>query len=120
MYFWGNHINGIENFWGLCKVRLAKFRGLHKHKFYYHIKEGEFRYNFCFLCSASFILYSLFRSFLFKTELVLFLLLDTFFGCFFCFLFFIYLSCLNLSIFYISINYEKIQRQYTPNKTGRC
>ena len=22
-----NHINGIENFWGLCKVRLAKFRG---------------------------------------------------------------------------------------------
>jgi len=26
-----NHINGIENFWGLCKVRLAKFRGVHKH-----------------------------------------------------------------------------------------
>ena len=25
-----NHINGIENFWGLCKVRLAKFRGIHK------------------------------------------------------------------------------------------
>ncbi|MBS9768491.1 MAG: IS1595 family transposase [Flavobacteriaceae bacterium] len=24
-----NHINGIENFWGLCKVRLAKFRGVH-------------------------------------------------------------------------------------------
>ena len=23
-----NHINGIENFWGLCKVRLAKFRGI--------------------------------------------------------------------------------------------
>ena len=45
MYFWGNHINGIENFWGLCKVRLAKFRGFHKHKFYYHIKGGEFRYN---------------------------------------------------------------------------
>ena len=45
MYFCGNHINGIENFWGLCKVRLAKFRGLHKRKFYYHIKEGEFRYN---------------------------------------------------------------------------
>lgn len=22
-----NHINGIENFWCLCKVRLAKFRG---------------------------------------------------------------------------------------------
>jgi transposase len=41
-----NHINGIENFWGLCKVRLAKFRGIHKDKFYLHIKECEFRYNF--------------------------------------------------------------------------
>jgi transposase len=41
-----NHINGIENFWGLCKVRLAKFRGVHKHKFYLHIKECEFRYNY--------------------------------------------------------------------------
>ena len=41
-----NHINGIENFWGLCKVRLAKFRGMHKHKFYLHIKECEFRYNY--------------------------------------------------------------------------
>jgi transposase len=40
------HINGIENFWGLCKVRLAKFRGVHKHNFYLHIKECEFRYNF--------------------------------------------------------------------------
>lgn len=33
-----NHINGIENFWGLCKVRLAKFRGVHKHTFYYTLK----------------------------------------------------------------------------------
>ena len=41
-----NHINGIENFWGLCKVRLSKFRGIHKHKFYLHLKECEFRYNF--------------------------------------------------------------------------
>ena len=40
------HINGIENFWGLCKVRLVKFRGVHKHNFYLHIKECEFRYNF--------------------------------------------------------------------------
>jgi transposase len=39
------HINGIENFWGLCKVRLSKYRGIHKHKFYLHIKECEFRYN---------------------------------------------------------------------------
>ena len=33
-----NHINGIENFWGLCKVRLSKLRGIHKHNFYLHIK----------------------------------------------------------------------------------
>jgi len=41
-----NHINGIENFWGLCKVRLAKFRGMNKNTFHLHIKECEFRYNF--------------------------------------------------------------------------
>jgi len=40
-----NHINGIENFWGLCKVRLAKFRGINKSTFYLHLKECEFRYN---------------------------------------------------------------------------
>lgn len=40
-----NHINGIENFWGLCKVRLTRFRGVQKHKFYLHLKECEFRYN---------------------------------------------------------------------------
>ena len=40
-----NHINGIENFWGLCKVRLSRFRGIHKHKFYLHLKECEFRFN---------------------------------------------------------------------------
>ena len=39
-----NHINCIENFWWLCKVRLAKFRGVHK--FYLLIKECEFRYNY--------------------------------------------------------------------------
>ena len=41
-----NHINGIENFWGLCKVRLAKFRRVHRHTFYLHIKECKFRYNY--------------------------------------------------------------------------
>ena len=40
-----NHINGFENFWGLCKVRLSRFWGIHKHKFYYHLKECEFRFN---------------------------------------------------------------------------
>ena len=32
-----NHINGIENFWGLAKVRLAKFRGMSKRTFYLHL-----------------------------------------------------------------------------------
>ena len=41
-----NHINGIENFWGICKVRLNRFRGIHKHKFYYHLKECEWRFNY--------------------------------------------------------------------------
>ena len=40
-----NHINGIENFWGLCKVQLSKFKGIHKHNFYLHIKKCEFKYN---------------------------------------------------------------------------
>ena len=40
-----SHINGIENFWGLAKVRLSKFRGIHKSHFYLHLKECEFRFN---------------------------------------------------------------------------
>ncbi len=40
-----NHIHGIENFWELCKVRLTRFRGIHKHKFNHHLKECEFRFN---------------------------------------------------------------------------
>ena len=40
-----SHINGIENFWGLAKVRLSRFRGIHKHTFYLHLKESEFRFN---------------------------------------------------------------------------
>ena len=40
-----NHINGIENFWGLAKVRLFKFRGMNKQTFYLHLKECEFRFN---------------------------------------------------------------------------
>ena len=39
------HVNGIENFWGIAKTRLVKFRGLRKNKFYLHIKETEFRFN---------------------------------------------------------------------------
>jgi transposase len=41
----GIHINGIENFWGYSKQRLAKFHGLSRKNFYFHLKECEFRYN---------------------------------------------------------------------------
>jgi transposase len=37
------HINGSENFWGLAKMRLAKFRGLNRATL--HLKECEFRFN---------------------------------------------------------------------------
>ncbi|MDD3238367.1 MAG: IS1595 family transposase [Candidatus Gastranaerophilales bacterium] len=40
-----NHINGIESFWGYCKMRLAKFYGLKKEEFLLHLKESEFRFN---------------------------------------------------------------------------
>lgn len=40
-----SHINGIENFWGIAKMRLAKFRGLNRNTFYIHLKECEFRFN---------------------------------------------------------------------------
>ena len=35
------HINGIEGFWGLAKVRLTKFKGLPGHTFHLHLKETE-------------------------------------------------------------------------------
>jgi transposase len=41
----GNHINGIEGFWGYAKTRLARFRGTHPNTFIYHLKECEFRFN---------------------------------------------------------------------------
>ena len=39
------HINGIESFWSFAKRRLAQFNGVPKQKFYYHLKETEFRFN---------------------------------------------------------------------------
>jgi transposase-like protein len=39
------HINGIENFWGLAKMRVAKFRGLNRATLHPHLKECEFRFN---------------------------------------------------------------------------
>ncbi len=41
----GNHINGIEGFWGYAKTRLARFRGMHPNAFLFHLKECEFRFN---------------------------------------------------------------------------
>lgn len=41
----GNHINGIEGFWGYAKTRLARFRGMNPNTFYLHLKECEFRFN---------------------------------------------------------------------------
>lgn len=51
-----SHINGIEGFWGLVKNRLTKFKGIHKHTFYLHLKESEFRYNFRTKNSYKFLL----------------------------------------------------------------
>jgi len=39
------HVNGIENFWGVAKTRLTKFRGMNKNTFYFHLKETEWRFN---------------------------------------------------------------------------
>ena len=39
------HVNGIENFWGIAKTGLSKFRGIKKDKFYLHLKETEYRFN---------------------------------------------------------------------------
>jgi transposase-like protein len=41
----GQHINGIESFWGFAKHRLGKFKGIPKYKFEIHLKETEFRFN---------------------------------------------------------------------------
>jgi transposase-like protein len=41
----GQHINGIESFWGYAKHRLTKFKGIPKNMFELHLKETEFRFN---------------------------------------------------------------------------
>jgi len=41
----GQHINGIEGFWGYAKHRLTKFKGIPNEKFEIHLKETEFRFN---------------------------------------------------------------------------
>ena len=41
----GNHINGIESFWGYAKPRLIKFKGILKKSFQVYLIETEFRFN---------------------------------------------------------------------------
>jgi len=41
----GNHINGIESFWGYAKHRLVKFNGISRDLFEIYLKETEFRFN---------------------------------------------------------------------------
>lgn len=40
-----SHINGIEAFWSFAKVRLHRLKGIHKHTFFLHLKECEWRFN---------------------------------------------------------------------------
>lgn len=36
-----NHINGIENFWGINKVKIYKFREMNKKKFTYILEDVD-------------------------------------------------------------------------------
>lgn len=40
-----NHINGIESFWSYVKRKMRKHNGIPRNKFYYYLKESEFRFN---------------------------------------------------------------------------
>jgi transposase len=40
-----HHVNGIESFWSYAKHRLAQFHGIKPEKFYWHLKECEYRFN---------------------------------------------------------------------------
>lgn len=39
------HINGIESFWSFTKRRLAKFNGIRRADFLFHLYESEWRFN---------------------------------------------------------------------------
>jgi transposase-like protein len=39
------HVNGIESFWSYAKHRLGQFHGIKPEKFYWHLKECEYRFN---------------------------------------------------------------------------
>lgn len=38
-------VNRIDGFWGYAMSRLEKFKGIHSHTYFLHLKESEFRYN---------------------------------------------------------------------------
>ncbi|WP_101757773.1 IS1595 family transposase [Oceanicoccus sp. KOV_DT_Chl] len=41
-----NTMNSVDSFWSFAKRRLVQFNGIHKHTFYLHLKETEFRFNY--------------------------------------------------------------------------
>lgn len=41
-----SYVENLDTFWSFTRERLGKFQGLAKHKFYLHLKECEFRFNF--------------------------------------------------------------------------
>ena len=41
----GHHINGIENFWSQAKRHLRRFNGIPKDRFYWFLKECDWRFN---------------------------------------------------------------------------
>lgn len=41
-----SYVDDLNKFWSFAKDRTAKFQGVAKHKFYMHLKECEFRFNF--------------------------------------------------------------------------
>ncbi|WP_281656441.1 IS1595 family transposase [Collinsella stercoris] len=41
----GNHINGIEGFWGYAKNRLVRYQGMPKEDFCLHLRECGLRFN---------------------------------------------------------------------------
>jgi transposase len=40
-----NHINGIESFWSYAKLRLRRYHGIDRGRFFFFLKECEFRFN---------------------------------------------------------------------------
>ena len=41
-----SYVQDLEKFWVYVKSRVIKFHGLARHKYYLHMKECEFRFNF--------------------------------------------------------------------------